>query len=586
MDIKKRILLVDDNEAIHEDIVSILLGHQADVHPDLQDIEDQLFGSEEPATDDLLSVISYEIDHAYQGEEAVKMVEQSNSINKPYSLIFMDVRMPPGMNGIEAIKKIWEIYPYVEIVICTAYSDYSWDEIIDNLGGTDKLLFMKKPFDATALKQTALTLTTKWQLQQEAISYTKNLEKEVEDRTKELAQLVDKYRKMKDKAEQATAIKSSFLANMSHEIRTPMNGVVGMNDLLLETELDNEQRELSKLVKSSANALLKVINDILDFSKIEAGKMDIENVPFNVRTLIKEVVQIIEFSANDKDISIQFSVSRDLPGELYGDPTRIRQILINYGGNAIKFTKKGNITFNVDLLENSGDTYIVKFSVSDTGSGIPAKKQSHIFNSFTQGDSSTTRRYGGTGLGLAICRQFTELMGGEVGVESEVDKGSVFWSSIPLKSVTHIEPNNRDQQGIPSQEFVPFNKNEKILVVEDNKLNQLLARKILEKSGLEVIVAENGIEAVAAVQKDKYACVLMDIQMPEMDGYEATRKIRELEQVSGEHIPIIALTASALDVDRELCLKAGMDDYVSKPVDKEKLFSAMKNAVSSSGTPQ
>ena len=571
------ILIVDDNESIHEDIKTILSNSYSDSDRELEKIEDELFNTSTDQKDSVTRT-DYDIDHAYQGKEAVQMVEEAQKDGDPYSLVFMDIRMPPGIDGIQAIKKIWDKYPYTEIVICTAYSDYSLDEIIQNVGTTDKLLFIKKPFDATALKQTALTLTTKWKLQQEAISYTEKLEEEVDERTSELNELVERYKEMKDKAEQASAAKSVFLANMSHEIRTPMNGVIGMADLLLETELSKEQKELARMAKRSGESLLRVINDILDFSKVEAGKMEIEYIPFKIRELVKEVVEMISFSSDEKGLSIEYSIDNNIPDRLLGDPTRLRQVLLNYGSNAIKFTDEGCVSFEADLLESNGNERLIRFTVNDTGIGIPEEKQSKIFSSFSQADSTTTRKFGGTGLGLAICRQLAELMDGEVGLESEVGKGSSFYFTVTLKEVATDKKIDSDSQN-EERELESIDKSLSVLVAEDNKVNQIVTTKMLEKEGFVIDIVETGTEAIEYMKKNKYDLILMDIQMPEMDGYEATKEIRRIEEGTDKHIPVIALTASAMEKDRELCFQAGMDDYIAKPVDKEDLLRILRDSV-------
>jgi len=312
---------------------------------------------------------------------------------------------------------------------------------------------------------------------------------------------------------------------------------------------------------------------------MEAGKMEIENVPFQVQKIVKDVVQIIDFSTNKKGIGIKYTIDPKIPERLLGDPTRLRQILLNYGSNAVKFTKKGSVHFKAELLSSEDDSSTIKFSVVDTGRGIQKEKQSGIFDAFTQGDSSTTRRYGGTGLGLAICRQIAELMDGNVGVESKLGEGSLFWFTVSLK----VPEQAHKLQELPDESTSVFKKfsaaNNKALVVEDNLINQLVAKKLLEKIGFVVDVSENGTEAVEAVQKTNYAFVLMDIQMPEMDGYEATKKIREMEKQTGHHLPIIALTASAMDVDRELCIQSGMDEYVAKPVNRATLLKALNSVI-------
>ncbi len=509
----------------------------------------------------LLSDFCVTIERATSGEEALR-----KTMNDDFALAILDVQMP-GMDGYETLslmrKRIKTKYLPVIFVSAIYQSDLHIIKGIET-GAVD---FIPKPIIPEILIGKVKIFLDLFYQKKKLSSLLNHLEKT----NKELEiQTV--------KAEESTKAKAIFLANMSHEIRTPLNGIIGFSRILEETGLTEYQKELTEIIVSSGENLLNVINDILDFSKIESGQVKLENIEFSLLKTTTTIVKLQQLNADKKGIELLFEMEKNLPDTLLGDPFRLNQVITNLVSNAIKFTEKGSVKISINCLQNEPEKITLLFKVTDTGIGISEEGKEKLFKEFSQADKSTTRKYGGTGLGLAISNNLVKLMGGEIGVNSEVGKGSEFWFKL---TYSHIDRKLESDKGNNPLAAYEIPKNTKILYAEDNLINQRITVMQLQKLGVTCDIAKNGLEAFELYKKNEYDMILMDVQMPELDGLECTKEIRKYEKKNNlvNCSYIVAVTANNDASDKQNCIEAGMNDFISKPFKEIEIKNKIINAL-------
>jgi signal transduction histidine kinase len=565
----RRILLIDDNPAIHEDFKKILC-ESGEKDTQLHDAMAGFFGttrreSERPR---------FQLVSAFQGQEAHEKVKESLAEDRPYAMAFVDVRMPPGWDGIETIARMWEVDPRLQVVVCTAYADYSWDQMIAKLGHSDRLLILKKPFDPLEVQQIATALTEKWNVgarEKSRFEEARTAEQEAKAYAASLVMTNRALETARAGAVAAAQAKSEFLANMSHELRTPMIAVLGHADLLSDNGMSPEERqEHVTTIRDQGMQLLALLSDILDISSCDTGKIALEVSPCSVRTLVNEVRERFAGRASAKGLNLTATYSESVPRNMVGcDAARLRQVMQHLVGNAIKFTESGTVRIATNFeLAPQGEGSRLCISVEDTGPGISPEQRAKLFEAFAQADGSLTRKHGGAGLGLALSRRLAQIMGGDLDVESQPGKGSRFTLTIPVQEHVAQPAAPLPSKSAPSEPKLRA----RVLLAEDVVATQRLYALYLRRAGADVELAENGRVAVDRVRASMdegapFDLVLMDMQMPVLDGYSATRELRS----AGFRSPIIAVTAHALSSDRDKCLAAGCDDYITKPTEREKL---------------
>jgi two-component system, sensor histidine kinase len=500
------------------------------------------------ALEQVLKIFDVDFIRAHSGNEALAM-----TLKYEFALGIIDIQMPE-MDGYETVELIHNdpgiIYFPVIFVSAIHKDEYNIIKGIET-GAVD---FISKPIVPQILKGKVKVFLDLYEQR-------KLLQASNED-----------FKRAKEEAERNSFLKSLFLATMSHEIRTPMNGIIGVTDLLKRTDLTEDQDELINIITISGNNLLTIINDILDFSKIEAGQVTLEKIRFNIYKIVDEIVKLLQTKATEQDDKLEATIDDSVPKYVIGDPLRLKQIIINLVNNALKFTKRGKVTIKAYQVSAIGNRKKIRFEITDTGIGISEEGKGKLFKSFSQISESTQREYGGTGLGLAISKNLCELMEGEIGVESIEGEGSTFWFTAALEQA-EASPFETDQP--KKKSYTSHDDKEhklEILLVEDNKINQKVAVASLKPFGHEIDIADNGKIAVEKFMQKKYDLIIMDLQMPIMDGYAATENIRKIEKTKGTPpTKIIALTANAQTSERDKCFAIGMDDFITKPFRRQDL---------------